>query len=706
MNDSEVDITVIVVNYNVKEYLANLIDSVTKASHSLNIEIFVVDNASADQSKELITGMYPDVTYIYNQKNLGFGKANNQAIPQARGTYTLLVNPDVLLSEDTLTTLYDYMEHEPDCGACGCKILKPDGSFAPESRRSIPTIGSALAKVSGLSALFPQSRIFSKYHLGWLDEDSTESVPVISGSFMFYRTPVLKKLGGFDERFFMYGEDIDLCYRTTKAGYRIDYVPTTSVIHFKGQSSRQNSRRYIKSFNEALYLFFEKHYSSKYSLFFRLVVYIGIYLRWGFSVIKLIYSRAAPLFVDLLILNISLALALLLRFTLHDWPSAEVSYPRFLWIHGLITLLYSLIFPFFRKKHSVSDSFRATIASFISLVVITFFVRELAFSRLIIIYGFVIGLSLITVVRITLRSYNSQVRNRRRRFSSTKVIIVGIGDKTDEVIRKIRSRVDLNYEIEGIVAQDRNTHKQHDVVEQVPVIGTIHNLEALFETHPVDELFFLLDAISYKTILQKLASLRHHQPASKLIPDHVDYILGKSDVEYLEDMPLIDIHLSYYDTINLMIKRGLDMVVSSLYCGLMAPFILPVILWNKKKLGKFYLKQDDIAIPVLEPLQRYRRCNVYLFMLHVFLGRISLVGAPLIKRMSRSVSANYKYGLTGMMQISRRKPIEDDEIQRFDLYYLQQYTIWLDLEILFKTILNGPHPIGFISDSNEQHRKQ
>jgi len=699
MSGFEIDITVVVVNYNVKEYLANLLDSVTKASHSLNIEIFVVDNASADQSKELITSLYPEVKYIYNQKNVGFGRANNQAIPKAKGKYTLLVNPDVLLSEDTLTTLYEYMENHPQCGACGCKILKPDGSFAPESRRSIPTIGSALAKVSGLSAVFPKSRLFSKYHLGWLDEDKTASVPVISGSFMFYRTTLLQELGGFDERFFMYGEDIDLCYRTTKTGHRIDYVPTTSVIHFKGQSSRQNSSRYIKSFNEALYLFFEKHYSSKYSIFFRLIVYVGIYLKWGFSIFKLIYSRAAPLFIDLIILNTSLTLALLLRFTIHDWPSAEVSYPRFFWIHGLITLLYGLIYPVFRKKHSVSDSFRATIASFISLVVITFFVRELAFSRLIIIYGFIIGLSLITIFRITIKSYNNQVRNRRRRFSSTKIIIVGISDKTAEVIQKIRSRIDLDYEIEGVVAQDRETRQQHEAIEQVPVIGTIHNLEAIFDTHPVDELFFLLDSISYKTILQKLAALRHHQPGSKLIPDHVDYILGKSDVEYLEDMPLIDIHLSFYDPLNLLIKRCNDIVVSLLYCGLAAPLFLPIVFWNKKSLSKFGFKKGYLKIPLLKPLEQYKNSNLYLLMLYVLMGKISLVGAPLSKPTTRS--ASYKYGLTGMMQISRRKPIEDDEIQRFDLYYLQQYSIWLDLEILFKSILNGPHPVQFISNSEE-----
>jgi GT2 family glycosyltransferase len=263
VDNPSIDISVIIVNYKVKEYIANLLNSLEKASHQLTLEIFVVDNASGDNSIPYLQERFPEVTYIQNDENLGFGKANNQAIKLAKGTYTLLINPDTLVSEDTLDILFSHMQSNEDCGACGCKILNPDGTFAPESRRSVPTIWSAACKVFGLNTLFPKSKLFGKYYLSWLHEDEPSSIPVLSGSFMFWRTNVLQQLGGFDERFFMYGEDIDLCYRIQETGYHIDYVPETSIIHYKGESTKKGDLKYIRLFNKALYQFFDKQYSSQ-----------------------------------------------------------------------------------------------------------------------------------------------------------------------------------------------------------------------------------------------------------------------------------------------------------------------------------------------------------------------------------------------------------------------------------------------------------
>ena len=192
----KIHVSIIIVNYNVKEYLVNLINSINRSSGNLNIEIIVVDNNSTDGSPEYLTNRYPDIQFIANTRNVGFGKANNQGIHIARGEYILLLNPDTLIKEDTLLVMYRHMQENPQTGAAGCKLLNPDGTFAPESRRSVPTPASALWKVLGLTSIFPKSRKFSDYYLGWMDEDEAGPVPVLSGAFMFFSNRCIKKTEG------------------------------------------------------------------------------------------------------------------------------------------------------------------------------------------------------------------------------------------------------------------------------------------------------------------------------------------------------------------------------------------------------------------------------------------------------------------------------------------------------------------------------
>lgn len=275
----EIDISIIIVNYKVKEYVKGLLESIKKAKQNFELEIFVVDNDSGDNSSTYLKEYFPEVQYINNDTNIGFGRANNQAIHKARGEFTFIINPDTVVSEDIFTILTDHMKDHPDCGAAGVKILNPDGTYAPESKRSVPTIWSSFCKMFSLHEMFPKKRIFNQYYMNWLEEDEINKVPVLSGSCMFWRTSLLKELGGFDERFFMYGEDIDLCYRVQDTKFHIDYVPETSIIHYKGESTKKGDLRYNWIFNKALYQFYDKHYSTKYSLFFKGFIYVAIWIK-------------------------------------------------------------------------------------------------------------------------------------------------------------------------------------------------------------------------------------------------------------------------------------------------------------------------------------------------------------------------------------------------------------------------------------------
>ena len=261
-----VKISVVIVNYRVKYFLEQSLRSVRAAlkAYPMEGEIFVVDNHSQDDSLDYLMPRFPEVGFIANTKNVGFARANNQAIEQSTGKYVLLLNPDTVIAENTLYEVFQFMEAHPEAGGTGVKMLDGDGRFLPESKRGFPTPWVSFCKIFGLSALFPHSRIFGRYHM-------------LSVAFMFMRRETLDKSGLLDESFFMYGEDIDLSYRLVLAGYTNYFLPTP-IIHYKGESTKKGSLRYVRVFYEAMLIFFKKHYphyskgyylAVKFSIFFR-----------------------------------------------------------------------------------------------------------------------------------------------------------------------------------------------------------------------------------------------------------------------------------------------------------------------------------------------------------------------------------------------------------------------------------------------------
>jgi len=231
-------------------------------SGDLKIGVWVVDNASVDGTVHLLETAYPDVHLIKNTYNQGFATANNQAIREMDAEFVLLLNPDTVLQEETLHTCYQFMKDHPMAGAMGVRMIDGSGKFLPESKRQIPGIWNSFCKLSYLSLLFPRSRWFSGYNLGYLPEFEIAEVDVLCGAFMFMRKQVLDRTGLLDEAFFMYGEDIDLSYRILQSGYKIYYNPSTSIIHYKGESTKKNSFNYVRTFYGAMHTYVKKHYSS------------------------------------------------------------------------------------------------------------------------------------------------------------------------------------------------------------------------------------------------------------------------------------------------------------------------------------------------------------------------------------------------------------------------------------------------------------
>ncbi len=283
-------LSIIIVNYNVKHYLEQCLRSVWRSLECIDeAEVFVIDNHSTDDSISYLKSCfpyenYPNLHFIANSRNMGFGRANNQAIHWAQGKYLLFLNPDTVLTARTLSDCLTFSEKHPDMGALGVRMLKSDGSFAYESRRGFPSPWTAFCKMCGLCHAFPKSKLFGRYYMRYLDENKPNPIDVVSGAFMMISREKIRGEKAFDEDFFMYGEDIDLSYRLLKKGYVNYYLPTP-ILHYKGESTIKSSFRYVHVFYQAMLIFFNKHYKH-YRFWLSIPIRTAIYIRAFLAIIQ------------------------------------------------------------------------------------------------------------------------------------------------------------------------------------------------------------------------------------------------------------------------------------------------------------------------------------------------------------------------------------------------------------------------------------
>lgn len=282
-------LSVIIVSYQVRHYLAQCLDSLQRALKDLESEVIVVDNHSSDDTVAYIRKNYSWVRVIANNHNLGFAKANNIALRLAKGEYVLFVNPDVVVAENTVKECVDVLAEHPETGALGVCMLNRDGTRALESRRGIPTPMTAFYKMSGLCKIYPKSRRFGRYYMGWLPWDVPVEIEIVSGAFTMLRTSVMREMNGYDEEYFMYGEDIDLSYRLLKAGYKNLYLPNT-ILHYKGESTHKSSFRYVHVFYEAMLIFLQKHF-GQLSVLLTIPIKLAIYVRALGALVKMSVHR-------------------------------------------------------------------------------------------------------------------------------------------------------------------------------------------------------------------------------------------------------------------------------------------------------------------------------------------------------------------------------------------------------------------------------
>ena len=282
MHDVEM-IDIIIVNYNSKDVLINCINSIINEETQLNYNLWIIDNASTDDSVEDLKEFFPKVNIIKNELNEGFSKANNKIIKMTSAHYILLLNPDTIVYNNSISGCLNYIKEHSEVGIVGCKVLNPDGTLQLACRRSIPTPVVALFRLIGLSKLFPNNKMFAKYNLTYLNDHEINEVDAVSGAFLMIKRDVVNKVGLLDEHFFMFGEELDWCMRVKNAGFKVIYYPKSFITHLKGESCKRNPKKARWEFYRAMLLFHKKHWAGKYIFVFNWIVYSGIFLLYFIS---------------------------------------------------------------------------------------------------------------------------------------------------------------------------------------------------------------------------------------------------------------------------------------------------------------------------------------------------------------------------------------------------------------------------------------
>jgi GT2 family glycosyltransferase len=560
--------------------------SVRKAAAKLQVEVFVVDNNSSDESVAMVSEKFPEVQVIANKDNVGFSTANNQAIRIANGEYVLLLNPDTVVREDTFEKTVAFMDANPNSGGLGVKMIDGKGKFLPESKRGFPSPEVAFYKTFGLSKLFPKSKRFNRYHLGYLSEDETHEVDVLSGAFMLLRKSVLDKIGLLDEAFFMYGEDIDLSYRVVQAGFKNYYFAGTTIIHYKGESTKKGSLNYVKTFYQAMIIFARKHFGGNKAGMFILMLNAAIWFRAGLTLFSNILRSwykpaldAAIIFAGMYFIK---DLWATLRF--HDPLYFKDSllyfnYPLYIFIWLFTVYLRGGYDKNGRVRHLISG---IIIGSLVISAVYGFLPSHLRASRMLIVFGTFWAI----LSTLGLRSILAFIRKGHFVIDepkNNKLIIIGEPIESKRVLELLYSaRVDVN--MIGIVSP------YDGEVDYESYLGSVEQLKEIVGIYAANEIIFCGKDLSSEKIIYWMSELGP-EINYKIVPEQSGSIIGSNSKDSAGDLYTIDINFRISSSIQRRNKRVLDIVIS-----LLILLFSPLIIWFWKPFGGILVNAFSVLI--------------------------------------------------------------------------------------------------------------
>lgn len=596
-------LSIIIVNYNVKYFLEQCLCSVQQAMATIEAEVIVVDNCSVDNSVDYLQQQFPFVQFIKNETNVGFGKANNIGASVAKGNYLLFLNPDTLVPEDCFTKCIRFFETHTNCGALGIKMLDGSGSFLPESKRAFPTPFTAFFKLIGAASLLPTSAIFNKYALGNLDANKNHEVDVLAGAFMLIKKNIFQASKGFDENFFMYGEDVDLSYRIQKMGYKNFYFSESCIIHFKGESTKRGSLNYVKMFYEAMSIFVSKHYHTTTATLFSTSIKIAIWIRALISLFIAFITHWGIVLLDALITYSCFVLVqknwvIFVRDGKHfpDWL-VTISIPSYSFVFLLAATLFGLYDNLYKPAKVIIASLVALI---IILAVYSLMPENYRFSRGVIITSTIVtGLS-ITLLRLLL-IWLQWIKPTEETNKIKQTVIVGSLQDYQLVVNLLQ-QAEL---------QERILGRVDCAINNETTIGTIQQLPLLIKKLRIKEIIFAVGKeVSYKDAITYIQQL----PKSicfKFMGNHTHSIISSDNKtttgETLTAEGFYQINIPYQKRIKRLIDVAfalfflLTMPIHFIFCSDKKLFLIRtvLVLIGKKTWVGYILSPQKL--PIIKP---------------------------------------------------------------------------------------------------------
>ncbi|HEX2937183.1 MAG TPA: glycosyltransferase [Bacteroidales bacterium] len=536
-------LSVIIVNYNVKSFLEQCLYSVVKGLQHIDGEIIVVDNNSTDGSEIMIRDTFPDIKLIVNTENIGFARANNMGIQKSSGDYLLILNPDTIIEENTLSHCLEFMEEHPEAGALGPKMIDGKGNYLPESKRSLPTPLTALFKITGLNRLFPKSGLLNHYYLGHLPINQTHAVDVLTGAFMLIRRNVLEAVGLFDESFFMYGEDIDLSYRITLAGYKNYYFPDTTIIHYKGESTKRGSLNYVIVFYNAMKIFTHKHFRKQNAWWFTLLIDLAIYFRALLSILHRTIKKVFPVILDTAVFYMTL------YFLVHFWEAWHFGNPHYfspsmfylvLPVYVAVCQLSLFLFKSYHTPYKIFNTIKAIIIAYVVILTIYALLPEnMRYSRAIIVLGaLAVGISaLFNRLLLHLSGIKEYSLNSKK---NKKIAIIG---KLDEAQRIKTLLSHLNIESEQI-----EFIYPHETDIQAPFFYNLSKAEQVIKEKHIEEIIFCANDMATAAIIKQMKKLTPTGIDFKIAIPGSNTVIGSNSSKTAGDIYTIKIDL--FETSN------------------------------------------------------------------------------------------------------------------------------------------------------------
>lgn len=643
-------LSIVIVSYNVKYFLEQTLQSVLTAAENISHEIIVVDNSSNDGSAEMVKHKFPSAKLIVNKENVGFSRANNQAIRIATGEFVLLLNPDTVVEEDTLTKIVGFMDSHPEAGALGVKMLDGKGNFLPESKRGFPTPGVSFYKAFGFAALFPKSKVFAKYYLGHLSPDEVHEVEVLSGAFMFIRRSVLNEVGLLDEQFFMYGEDIDLSYRIIKAGYKNYYFPDTRIIHYKGESTKKGSLNYVRLFYLAMILFAQKHFKTGKAGLFVFAIKTAIYFRAVITLLARVFRKGAVMALD--IVFFFGGIYLIKNFWASNIKDAATYYPEsfMLYIVPLYILIWVVALYFsggYDKPFKISRLIRGVFVGTLLIGAVYGFLDDtLRFSRAIIILGagwvFLSAVFIRQMIQLftrgTIRLEGSQVRN---------YIIAGSLEEGKRTLSML-NQSGINSNFIGFVLPEDTGRKEPQY------LGDLQELDDIAHLYRVEEIIFCSKDIRARDIIGWMARLGTAMDY-KIVPENSLSIIGSNSKNSSGELYAFDVNLAISTPMQRRNKRVFDLLVC---VGLLVllPGLIFIMPHPIKFLGNYLL---------------------------VLVGRKSWVGfAANSENKFEQVLPEIRPGVLSPVDESGMASLQDETIARLNMLYAKNYSPAMDWRII------------------------